>query len=698
MTTFAETRGLSKVAGRDKITVDGIDVTRFRGKTTPTPSYLLMEPFAYGATVLEFPQVYSTFEAASFGTGALSWVRVGARVVISRTFDDAPEQIDYVGVVESIPNDGRTLRLEVGGEFTGRASKIDVQTQPFRYINDVGHWASLALQTVNLQPSPWYGPTTGIDLVQVGGQSLLSWAQFVCTMSQDDDGSQRALMPTVWGSRVWDFDVKDRTTKHVTLMPDDVRAVVRVTDDAVEQPNVWYGSGVDPEGIRWRNAKWPGVFQGEPDAYPIAGGAPFGLGTTNEDTIDGDGIAVLRINLQQRGYMPGTVAEFETYTAAFVKAVKLLQADAGQATTGVMTTGTWNALFDLDVTGYDINGTKIHPLVCDPRVEKFLYSSTGAVIGRNPSFDPAVLRVERTIDFGPGVDKAHARAWCMAQYVRTQGKNWAGTIEFNGAGAFWGAHNDKSTTTAEDVASYRDLRPGMNIWVPYFDGGTLFHISGIDVRPDGAIATVDTQARDLMEVREILERNSSSRRDTRRAWVLQNQPSKASGNMVMADENFGILSTKVRLEGNKWNVFPVIAGQHGQINKVDLVMRNGVEYVVSAWSKKVTRKQLNNRVGNPLSTGDESVWETADLGGLEDNLLYAAGDGNQPCGYGRRRKLNDAGNPTGAPLTGRFIDEATWPYVFAAGTKVLLYVAIYPDRDCVLRRGRIMWAQLDDNI
>lgn len=698
MTTFANTRALSKVAGRDKITVDGIDVTHFRDKTTPLPSYPLMEPFAYGATVIDFPQVYPTFEAANFGTGELAWVRVGARVVISRTFDSDPEQIDYVGVVESIPSDGRTLRLEVGGEFSGRASKIDVQNQPFRYVNDVGHWAALALQTVNLTASPWYGPTTGIELVQVGGQSLLSWAQFFCTMSQDAAGVQRALMPTVWGSRVWDFEAKDTTTKHLTLFPDDARAVIRVTDDATEQPNVWYGSGVDADGIHWRNALWPGVFQGEPDAYPIAGGVPFGLGTTDADTIDGDGITTLDINLRQRGFMPWATAPSTTYNADFVAAVKLLQAAAGQATTGTMTTGTWNALFDLDVTGFDLNGTKIHPLVCDPRVEPFLYSATGQVIGKNPLFDPTVLRVERTIDFGPGVDKAYARAWCMAQYVRTQGKNWAGTIEFNGAGAFWGEHNDETTVTAADVASFRDIRPGMNVWVPYFDGGTLFHISGVDVRPDGATATVDTQSRDLMEVREILERNGSSRRDTRRAWVLQNQPSKASGNMVMADENFGILNTKVRLDGNKWNVFPVVAGQHGQVNKIDLDMVDGAEYAVSCWSKKVTRKQLDNRVGNPLSTADESVWETADLGNLEDNLLYAAGDGNQPCGYGRRRKLNDAGDATGAPLTGRFIDNATWPYVFAAGTKVLLYVAIYPDRDCVLRRGRIMWPQLDDAI
>lgn len=701
MTTFASTRALAKVAGRDKITIDGVDVSNFRGYHTPPPRYLLMEPFAYGATSVQFPQVHATFEESTFGTGDLSWVREGARVVMSRTFDTDPEAVDYVGVVTAVEVYGRVLNLTIGGEFTGRASLIDMKNQPYRVPADVGHLAAVVMWTVNMNIDPWFGPVTGIQLAQVGEQTLLSWAQYLCTMSQDATGAQRALMPQAWGSPTWEFEPKDTTTRHLTAFPDDARVVLQVADDAAEQPNVWYGTGVDLEGIRWRNAKWPGVFQGTPDAYPIAGGAPFGLGTVDADTIDGDGITVLQINLQQRGYMPFTIASSGTYTADFVAAVKLLQADAGQAATGTMTTGAWNALFDLDVTGYDVNGNVIFPLVTDPRVEPRLYSATGQVIGINPSFDPTVLRVERSVDFGPGVDKAYARAWCTGQYARAQGKNWTGTIEFNRAGAFWGDHANEATVTEADLASYRDIRPGMNVWVPYFDGGTLFHISGVDVSDGRAVATVDTQARDLMEVREIIERNQSSRRDTRRAWILQQQAQKASGNMIMADENFGVLSRNVALTGNEWNVFPVVAGQHGQVNKVDLqTFADQAEFAVAIFAKKVTPNRLQNRIGNPLVEADESVWETGDLEDWwEDSiLLYAAGDGAQPCGYGRRRKVNDVGNPTGAPITGRYIDRATWPYVFAAGTKVLLYVAIYPDRNCALRRGRILWAQLDDMV
>jgi hypothetical protein len=51
---------------------------------------------------------------------------------------------------------------------------------------------------------------------------------------------------------------------------------------------------------------------------------------------------------------------------------------------------------------------------------------------------------------------------------------------------------------------------------------------------------------------------------------------------------------------------------------------------------------------------------------------------------------------TDAPITGQHLDDATWPYICAAGSAVLIYMAIYPDRDCTLRRGQILWPQLDD--
>jgi hypothetical protein len=78
-------------------------------------------------------------------------------------------------------------------------------------------------------------------------------------------------------------------------------------------------------------------------------------------------------------------------------------------------------------------------------------------------------------------------------------------------------------------------------------------------------------------------------------------------------------------------------------------------------------------------------------------ILLAEGWGKQPCGYGpSRRKYDDAGNRTSAAITGRQLSDENFSYICAAGEYVVIYLAIYPDRDCTLKRGQILWAQLDD--
>lgn len=701
MTTYPTTKGLYRLAGRDRITVDGIDVTDLRGAPTPFPRYTLTEPFAYGATSIQFPQVDAAHEADQFGTGELSWVREGANVVISRVFDTAPEEIDYRGRVISIEAAGRVLNLDIGGQFSGPANLLQHQTQLFRYSNDVGHWAQLATLAVGLNFTPWFGPTTGIVLTHVGGQSHLSWAQYVCAMSQDTDGLQRSLMPTVWGGDTWAFEQKDYTTRHLTVFNDDATAVLNVVQDASEAPNVIYGTGITPDLERITNAKWPNVFAGPAPDYPMAGGVDFGLGTTDADTVNGDGITVLYIKLREMEYLPFTVPNTGVYTSDFANAVKKLQGKAGLTKNGVMSVDGWDALYDNNVTGYKINGAYIAPLAEDDRVREWNRSSNGAILGRNPLYDPNVLRVERTIDFGAGITKAAMIAYAEGIINRSATmKNWAGTVRLEGVSVFAGEHDDSDVDplTAADIVPFRSIRPGMNLWAPYFDGGTLFHISGADPDATGVTLRIDTQARDLVEVRAILERDADSRRDVRREWLAQNQTKKPSSHGVAYDESFGIIDRNVKLQGGRWNLVPVIAGQHGQVNRTRLQLVNDKpQYAAAAFSVKMTEKRLDRRVGNPLVVSAESVWEKESLQDWydDDTILWAVGDGNQPGGFSPRRKLNDDNEPTGAPITGRLTDAEPWPFIFVAHTAVIVYLAIYPDRDCTLKKGRIMWPQLD---
>lgn len=706
MSGYPTTRELRRAAGRNRIQIGGVDVTNLRDAATPFPRFTTTEPFAYGSTSIQFPQVHAGLEADAFGTGDLAWVREGARVVISRTFDHieggGPEKIDYVGRVISVEAQGRILNLDIGGEFAGPASLLQHQTQMFRYTGDVGRWAARGASTSNLRFTPQGGPVTGIQLTHVGGQSHLSWMSYVCTMSQDDQGLQRTFMPTVWGGNTWEFRQKDYTTVHGTVFNDDKALVLQVVRDASEAPNVIYGTGITPDGERITNAKFPGVFAGPAPDYPMAGDAPFGIGTTDADTVNGDGITVLEAKLADMGYERFNTGDSSTYDTAIAAAVKKLQAEAGLSKTGIMTVEAWNALFDNDVTGYSINGAYIAPLAEDPRVRKYNRTSNGSIAGLNPLYDPNVLRVEQTIDFGEGITKAAMIAYAEGIINKsTTMKNWAGTLRLEGPSVFSGSHADDTGLTADDILSYRDLRPGMNLRFPYFDGDTVFHVSGVDFDDTGATLTVDTQARDLVEVREILARNAESRRDPRREWMAQNQTKKPSSAMIACDENFGWIDRKIPLKGGQWNRFPVIGGQQGQVNRVDVRLADDVEFSMVVLSKMKSERWMHSKVPNPLSGGpddNEGPWETADIQDLLDDktILYASGEGADPCGYGSKHKYGRAGTRTSAPLIGRHLDDAPWPYIAAAHTAVIEWVMIYVPSDTAVKKGRIVYPQLND--
>lgn len=710
MTTYSTTRAVATPAGYDQVWVGGVNVTYFRGIETVIGETLLTEPFAYGPMTLELPQVDGNHEAESFGTGDLSWIRDDAPVVIQRVDDPnaaTPTVLatDYRGLVMGINVDGRDVTLEVGGQFSGAASTVYQHDPLIRRVKDVGFWAANALQRLNLIPSPRSGPVTGIEIPEGGaGNTLDAWASEVCAWSQTTAGALRAIMPTVWGGDVWGFATKDTTTKHVTLFTDDARVVARLRRDKTAVPTTWFGTGVTPDGVRWRNARYPGVFQGPPPTFP----GSMTVGTLDGDTTTGSGVTVLHEKLVSMGYM-GSPASYPAYTSATAAAVRELQDDAGLTKTGDVNSATWDALFDISVTGYSVADAHVAPLLQDPRVRELNRSANGSVIGRNPLYDATVKPVERFIDFGPGVTKAQAIAWCRGEYARLSAKNWFGEVTLNGGfGGFIGEWAPGSAPTDADIMSQLDIRPGMNAWLPMFDGGTLVHIAGVSVdrRSRRVTLTVDTLARDLLDVHALNERKKEASRSIRREFFAANRPTKASGNMVTCDELFGILDRNIDLVANEWNVFPVIAGQQGQVNRVKIRLTNDqAEFAVAVLSKPMTRegrvgvsKRLRNKVGNPLTMSDESVWESESLQDWfeNDTILYAVGDGKQPCGYAPRRRLNDALNATGAPITGRHDDRATWPYICAAGTAVLVYVAIYPDRACTVKKGQILWPQLDD--
>jgi hypothetical protein len=711
VSTYPDTRAVSKAAGYDRVLVDGKDVTFFRGAETTIGTITLTEPFAYGPTTLGFPRIAADLEP--LGTGDLSWVREDAPVVIQRVDDPTAATptvlaTDYRGFVVSINPDGRNLTLEVGGEFSGPASMLYKPDILARRVKDLGFWFANIAQQLGLGLADRDGPTTGIEVADAGaGSDLLSWAGDVCAWSQTSSGGQRTMMPTTWGGQVWGFGLKDTTTKHLTLFTDDARVVASLRRDRTQIPTTWYGTGITPDGVRWRNARYPGVFAGPAPTFP----GNMTVGDTDATTTTGDGVTVLQHKLAEMGYLAVTqTLDYTTYTSATAYAVKKVQDDADLTQSGNVNAATWDALFDVSVTGYSLTDARVFPILQDPRVRQFNYTSNGSISGLNTAYDASVKPVERFINFGDGVTKAQAVAWCRGEMARLSGKNWSGTITLNGFSGFVGEWAAGSSPTGADIMSQRDIRPGMNAWLPQFDGGTLVHISGVQIDRDSqrVTLTVDTLARDFLELAAINARNKEAQRHIRREWFASNRAAKASGAMVVRDELFGLLDRDVALQGDKWNVIPVVVGQQGQVNRVRIrLVNNKAKFSAAVLSKPMTpdgkpgvSKRLMRRVGNPLTTAAESVWEQESLQDWfdDDVVLWDAGDGNQPCGYSPRRHRDDNGDVTSAPITGRLDDAQSWSYICAAGTHVLVFLAIYPDRDCTLKRGQILYAQLDDAV
>lgn len=711
MSTWASTRAAAKPAGRDRILIDGIDRTFVRDAETLWSDYELYEPMAYGPTALTFPKIHATLEP--IGVGELAWIRTGAEVRIQR-FDPETDEIlaeDYVGLMLAKRVGGRELTIEVGGQFSGRAALVEKKQRAFRFVGDVGHLAALAIGDVGLHPEPWSGPVTGIEMVDAaGGEPLDSWATRVCAMSLATDGTQRAIMPAEWGSSTWTFEPKNTTDIDCTIYTDDNRMVLNLVSDAAEQPNRWFGTGTTPEGVRVRNIRYPGLMQGPPAAYPIAGGAPFGSGTTDADTINGDGITVLQIKLQQMSYFGWSNPITGVYDANTVAAVKRMQVDVGMTTiNGIMSETAWDRLFDITATGFSLNGARVFPLLEDPRVRKYNYSSNGSVIGLNPLYDSSVVPVERHIDFGAGMTKQQMVDWCRGDQARSAGSNWVGQITLNEFGLIAGEHNPGDAPLVDGdprIMSHRDIRPGMNAWLPLFDGGTLVHISGAKPQRSGpnrsVVLTVDTQARDRLEIAAVLARNTEARRDPRREWYASNRARRPSGNMIPRDEFFGRLFQALELEGDEWNVFPMPAGQTGTINRVHVELVSAkAAFAMAITAEKITPAEWRRRIGNPLAAvgdGEDQWWEKDKNNGLFRNrtMLYAAGTADQPCGYWPRKHTNAAGDTTAADITGEWLYDNPIPYITGPYDQGVVWVAIYPDRDTKVKAGQLLYAQEDD--
>ena len=684
---------------RDRVLVGGKDVTWFRGVHTPTPDYALISPLMYGSGSLSLPQVNPLFE--HLGTGALRWLKKGKPVVVQRV--NAAGNIvatDYRGFISKFVVSGGDLVLELGGQAAGRAAMINRQIPLFRRRNDAGFWGIRSVAELRLPTGSKFGPDTGITLWNAGGMSELDYLNQVCSMATHANGDQWTIMPA---SGVYYMALKDRVTIDATAYFDDARLVPSLSRDMAEEPNRVYATGVTHQGQRVRFGAYPGLKQGEAPDYPLTSGAAFGEGTTDGDTDTGDGVSVMIWKLQQAGYLEMRDAP-GGYDDDVVDAIEQLQDDRGVTASGTMNQTTWRALFDVDVTGYTSAWSQILPAAQKAAVRQWNRTGNGSVAEKNPLFDPHVIPVDRNIDVGASFTRQRIRKFARSEL--TQGDNWVGTLDANFA-VIAGEHNPGDPLDASDIKPARGIRPGMNLWAPQFDGGTLFHVSGVQVSDRGRKVqlALDTRARDTMKVWEVIARNRESRHSPARAWINQYRSSTiAKDGLTEFDEIGGVLDDRVRLNGGEWNVFPIVAGQEGSVSRIRFELTPAREFALAITGRFVSRKRLNNLIPAPLAvTRNDAGDVTNAVPWYEKNhvrdvlrdrfLLYAAGTRDEPCGFEAGKKTKKDGTGTGDTVTGVHLDDAG--FSFRTFAEPVLHVAIWVAEDCSVMPGRVMWNQLE---
>ncbi len=683
-----------------RLIIDGVDVTALRAAPAEWSSYQLQDPFEYGPASFRFPQV-SELEIRSDHTDQaadLQWLRDMAPAEIVPIVDGEAEAAIWRGFVAERRAANEVVEIVCDGEVSGKFA-LTVQPPPlFRKEQDVGLMVYEAFRDTNIPFTPVRGPETGILLDKRGGfEDRLSHVNSLLADAQELDG-------TTWTVRrhatraAYEMVEKDTATAHCTIFAGTKGISINVSDALSEKPNTFYGSGINPAtGEKYTGGVVPGVYTDEnPPDYPMAGSATFGEGTENADTVNGDGISVLHARLIGVGLMARDDAS-GVYDDETSDAVRELQERAGLSETGDVNVATWNALFDVSVTGFSLRGAQILPLAQNTQVREWNRTASGKIAERNPDFDPQRIRVERYVAHGR-LKKRKARKWSRAEIDRLTGKNWVGTITLNGVDVFSGdyEHGDAAT-----LLSRFQLRAGWNIMVRGFDGDTLFRIAGINVNADGTVSlAVDTQARNLMTIGEIIERNRESRRNRGRVWRRENRASAATHDATIGwFEHSGKLPQDVPVTANTWNRFAVVGGQEGTVARFRLKVDTAA-FAVAVLAVERTEAWMNRHAADPLTPDADGnyVWDTNDvLQEMVDDrrVLYAAGTEAEPCGYGSKRHTNDAGETTDAPITGVHRTDSSFSFR-CYDDEPLLYIFVYPLDDATVKAGRVMWIQIEE--
>lgn len=588
---------------RDRILVGGVDITYAEGIRTPAPDFTLIDPLLYGSGTLLLPQYNAELYVVP------SWLKKDARVEVQRVLG-TDVTTDYVGfVTDFVPedhgDDGWWWRVNLAGHGAGKLSADQYVPPPvFVKTHDGGFLIIDQLRSVGLHAKPANGPDLGVPMRRRGGTDALTIVNETLALCSTNANGSLTCLPNQ--NLVYRIHERDLETIDGTIYLDAEFISATPGTSLLEEPNVVFATGRTPDGELVNFAVAPGAVQGTPLAFP--GSLSFG------DT--GDDVAAFQQQLGTTRFLNiADVPFIGEFDAATLDAVEELQEEAGLTVNGIVNEATWDAAWDLGVTGFSIDQARILPAAERQSQRKWNLSATGAKISRNPNYRPG-RRVSIGIDVGTGFYRHRIKKFARSKLAPIDRTHWAGQAVFN-SGLIRGDHTPGDAITSADVMDARELRPGMNLKAPFWDGGTVFHVTGLDVSNDGATVTVmlDTQLRSSIESWEAIQQRRDSRSNPARQWTGGLRASSVrSDSMNDWTDICGKLGGQgVACTGGTWTEFPIFSGQTGVLQQVKMSVRPPQEFAVMVAGRRFSVNRLNNRVPNPLAPGRVSTARTVSV-------------------------------------------------------------------------------------
>lgn len=678
--TWAPSSVVSEEWGRYQIVVGGKDVTTFRGVETQLSDWSDNEPFGSGPASLVFPGIT---ELEKVGAGALHWLREMPRpspVDLYRINPDgvreaAPRWSGYVSrfVRNAAVNDG-ALTCECSGNVEGTLSLVLHQPRQTYALRDIGTMMIRELRHYNTRITGYRKVTTGIRTWKRGSRSqyALDFVQELLSIAQTDDGNQWTLRRDPTRRATVTMVLKDRTTVHATVYAGGRGVALGLQQDLTSEPNRIFGEGTAPDGNVWRNVVLPNLKPETAPAFP----GDLDIGSA------GPMVAVWQAEVSSDGYDVGTdwAIKSGVFAEKEADAAREIQRKAGLPITGVVDAATWAETWANGPNSANLGGSRFDPLAADPRTIRWLFTSNGSLKAASPTYDGSVMANEVLFSYGEGISKRDAIKAARKQLaLNMEDPGWYGTI---------------TLTSDPEEMSRHDLRAGMNIRLKLFNGdaaGRLFHIAqarhGHNDPAHPVTLTVDTKARDLLNVVQMIDRDRESRQDPAKNYLNQRRRSANVRDAVVGwdkEAGYGVIPDR-DLQGGRWNMIPVVTGQFGRILSTELTVEPPCKFYAAVFGQKVTPGELAARVPSPGSPRGD-LREPFEAPEIQDWLGYTNrsgkrlaiwwGNPGQAAGYWPGEEAK------GHAPTGKLRDDASWDFI--SGRSNWVWLLVWPQADCTI--------------